>query len=74
MFAREFPALLDEDRMPVNFRTFQAGVITIMRISALEQLKMARAFRAGQTDVEGMEKFIAEKMGQSGMPIATEEL
>lgn len=73
LFVKEFPALLDEDRMPINYRIFQAGVTTISRLSAVDQLKMSRAFRAGQSSQEDFERWVEEKVAHSGMPIATRD-
>jgi hypothetical protein len=70
LFVKEFPALLDDDRMPINYRTFKAGVTTINRMAAVDQLKMSRAVRAGNSDVEHFEKWIEEKIAQAGMPKA----
>lgn len=73
MFAKEFPALLGPDRMPVNYRVFKSGVVTLSRLNAIDQLKMSRASRAGQVSKEDFETWISEKMGQAGMPIVPPE-
>lgn len=73
MFAKEFPALLGPDRMPINYRTFKSGVVVISRLNAIDQLKMSRATRAGQVGKEDFEKWIEEKLGQAGIPIVPPE-
>lgn len=73
LFVKEFPALLNQDRMPVNFRTFKAGIITLGRLNATDQMKMSRSVRAGGASQEDFETWIREKIGQAGMPKVREE-
>lgn len=72
-FAKEFPALLNKNGFPANYRVFRSGVVTLGRMNALDQLKMSRSVRAGQTDTSSFEKWIEEKIGQSGIPIVPPE-
>lgn len=73
LFIQEFPALLDEDRMPINYKIFKSGVTVIMRTSALKQLMMSRSVRAGQSDAEGFEKWLEEKIAHAGLPLSPRE-
>jgi hypothetical protein len=73
MFIKEYPALLDKDHMPVNYRIFKAGIITMSRNNAIEQLKLSRAMRAGQASAEDFQRWIDEKIAQAGMPVAPQE-
>lgn len=73
LFAKEFPALLNKNGFPANYRVFRCGVLTLGRMNALDQLKQSRAVRAGQTDTSSFEKWIEEKIGQAGIPIVPPE-
>ena len=73
MFVKEFPALLDEDRMPINFRVFQAGVTAASRMRAAEQLGISRAFRAGQSNEDDFAIWVQEKLSHAGMPVVSHE-
>lgn len=72
-FAKEFPALLNKNGFPANYRVFRSGIIMVGRTQALDQLKTSRAVRAGQTDTKNFERWIEEKIGQAGIPIVPPE-
>lgn len=69
LFVRAYPALLNENGMPVNFRVYQAGMQTLAREVPLEQLRMSRAVRAAGAVADDFEKWVDEQLARAGVPV-----